>query len=127
MGMPPLTHVPISPRVNSARSEGPDLIEPAAQLGVFIQAGIVWGQLLNKVHALDLKINNLEALFDRILDHRQLQRQPEKAGILKKNKGSGFFYVRGYPVGIRNSGARMGHPKRCSPKPPQCRVEDDTA
>lgn len=29
--------------VNSASNEGADLIEPAPQLGVFGQAGIVWG------------------------------------------------------------------------------------
>jgi putative SOS response-associated peptidase YedK len=30
METPPLAHYPVSPRVNSARSEGGDLIEPAA-------------------------------------------------------------------------------------------------
>ena len=45
MGTPPLAHYPVSTRVNSARSEGADLIELAASLGVSIQAGIVWGQL----------------------------------------------------------------------------------
>lgn len=30
LGTPPLAHYPVSPRVNSARSEGADLIEPAS-------------------------------------------------------------------------------------------------
>lgn len=43
---PPLAHYyPVSPRVNSTRSERAGMIEPAASLGVFIQAGAVWGQL----------------------------------------------------------------------------------
>ena len=43
---PPLAHYyPVSPRVSSTRSERAGMIEPAASLGVFIQAGAVWGQL----------------------------------------------------------------------------------
>ncbi len=65
---PPLAHYPVSLRVNGARSEGADLIEPAASLGVSIQAGIVWGHfwghLPKTVRALDLNINDLEALLD---------------------------------------------------------------
>lgn len=41
---PLLAHYPVSPLVNSARSEAPDLIEPAASLCVSIQASIVWGK-----------------------------------------------------------------------------------
>lgn len=44
MKTPPLVHYPVSPQVNSARSEGLDLIEAAAWRGLFIQAGIVWGE-----------------------------------------------------------------------------------
>ena len=56
--------LPVSPPANSARSDGPNLIEPAAQHAVFGQAGIVWGQLwglfMRTVCALRLLINDLE-------------------------------------------------------------------
>lgn len=81
---PPIVHYPASPRVNSARSEGADLIEPAASLGVFSQAGIAWGQLLNMVREFCLKINSLEGLFDRGL------RRP-KLNLKKARITAGFF------------------------------------
>lgn len=45
MRTPQLAHIGVSSRVNGSRGEGADLLEPAAMLGVSIQAAIFWGQL----------------------------------------------------------------------------------
>ena len=67
LGTPPLAHYPVSPRVNSAHSEGADLIEPVATLCVSIQAGIAWGHFLGHVpetvRALDFQINAFQYFF----------------------------------------------------------------
>ena len=71
-------------------------MEAAASLGVFSQAGIVWGQLwgqlFNMVRALYFKINNLEALFDRVLGHQSRHRcHPKKLEPRRESRVSAFF------------------------------------
>ena len=71
-------------------------IVPAMPQGLRGQAGTAWGQLWGQlpgaVRALDLNINDLEALLDRlpatICSSKDI---PRKAGILDKTRAPAFF------------------------------------